>query len=196
MNIKDKSTGSNLTIDERKFLIETARDAIRHAVLGKKYIVPTPVSATLKEKRGVFVSLHRDGSLRGCIGCIEGFEPLYVSVAELAVAAATEDPRFPAVAPRELESIEIEISVLSPLELIDDITRIEVGKHGLFIRKQIFSGLLLPQVATKYGWDRITFLEETCTKAGLGRNEWKKDADIYIFSAEVFSEKDLAGKSG
>ncbi|MBI5376091.1 MAG: AmmeMemoRadiSam system protein A [Candidatus Schekmanbacteria bacterium] len=193
MNIKEKNIDSNLTINERRFLIETARDAIRHAVLGKKYIVPTSASATLKEKRGVFVSLHCDGSLRGCIGRIETFEPLYVSVAELAVSAATEDPRFPAVAPRELESVEIEISVLSPLELIDDITRIEVGKHGLFLRKQIFSGLLLPQVATKYGWDRIAFLEETCTKAGLGRNEWKKDSNIYIFSAEVFSEKDLAG---
>lgn len=189
--MKDNSTDSNLTIDERKFLIKTAGDAIRHAVLGKKYLVPTPASVTLKEQRGVFVSLHRDGTLRGCIGRIETFEPLYVSVAELAVSAATEDPRFPAVAPRELESIDIEISVLSPLELIDDITRIEVGKHGLFIRKQIFSGLLLPQVATKYGWDRITFLEETCTKAGLGRNAWKQDSDIYIFSAEIFSEKDI-----
>jgi AmmeMemoRadiSam system protein A len=107
----------------------------------------------------------------------------------MAVQAAVGDPRFPAMESEELDKINIEISVLSELEKIDDINKIEVGKHGILIRKGFYSGLLLPQVATEYGWDRNEFLEHTCFKAGLPADAYKSGADIYIFSAEVFGEK-------
>ena len=107
----------------------------------------------------------------------------------MAIAAAFNDPRFPPLNPDELRDVTLEISVLSPLKIINDIREIEVGIHGLYITKGFHSGLLLPQVATEYKWDRLTFLEETCHKAGLHPNAWKdKDTKIYIFSADVFKE--------
>jgi AmmeMemoRadiSam system protein A len=109
----------------------------------------------------------------------------------MAIAAAFQDPRFPGLTEGEYNDIEIEISVMSPLEKITDVNKIQVGKHGLIIKSGFNSGLLLPQVATEQGWDRDTFLEHTCYKAGLPGNSWKKpDTEILIFSAEVFSEKD------
>ena len=144
----------------------------------------------LLEPRGAFVTLHKHGALRGCIGYVEAIKPLYKTVQEMAIAAAFQDPRFPGLKADEFNNIEIEISVMSPLEKITDVNKIEVGKHGIIIKSGFNSGLLLPQVATEQGWDRDTFLEHTCYKAGLPGNIWKKpDTEILIFSAEVFSEK-------
>jgi len=144
-------------------------------------------SKTLKEQRGAFVTLNKHGSLRGCIGYIEGYKPLYEAVAEMAEAAAFRDPRFMPLTQDEWKDIEIEISVLTPLERITDINQIKAGKHGIYIKKGFYSGLLLPQVATEYGWDRKTFLEQTCRKAGLPSDAWKEeDTVIYIFSADIF----------
>jgi len=117
--------------------------------------------------------------------------PLDQAVAELAVKAAIEDPRFPSMEKEELDEIDIEISVLTPLERIDDPEKVIIGQHGLYLKSGFASGLLLPQVATQYGWDRETFLEQTCWKAGLPSNAWKEaDTEIYTFSAEIFGEKD------
>ena len=140
-----------------------------------------------RESRGAFVTINKKGQLRGCIGYIEGRGPLYKTVEKMAEEAAFRDPRFDPVKERELPELEIEISVLTPLKKITDINEIEVGKHGIYIKKGWNSGLLLPQVATDYGWDRLTFLEHTCQKAGLPANAWKeKNTEIYIFSADIF----------
>lgn len=139
-------------------------------------------------QRGAFVSLYKDHRLRGCIGTLLSHKPLYQTVMEMAVAAATEDPRFPPLILEELPHVKIEISVLSPLHRIEDVGEIEVGSHGLYIVKGLNRGVLLPQVATEYGWDKETFLAQTCLKAGLPPNAWREGADIYIFTADVFSE--------
>jgi AmmeMemoRadiSam system protein A len=144
-------------------------------------------SEKLNELRGAFVTITKKGSLRGCIGHIKGVKPLYKSVEEMAAAAAFQDPRFPPVTKKELKDLDIEISVLTPFEQISDVSEIEVGKHGLYIERGFYSGLLLPQVATEYNWDRDTFLEHTCRKAGLPPDAWKdKETRIYIFSADIF----------
>jgi AmmeMemoRadiSam system protein A len=178
-----------LTPAERRALLELARAAVTARVAGGP---PPDLSAeALPEVRaGAFVSLHRDRELRGCIGHIEADRPLAEVVARVAVSAATEDPRFPPVTPAELPLVDIEISVLGPLERIDptDPKQIEVGRHGLLIDHQGRRGLLLPQVATEWGWDRETFLEHLCAKAGLPRDAWRRGALVYRFEAEVFSE--------
>jgi len=181
-------TSSGLTEEEKQSLLQLARITLEKKLLGKKEPAPeTPDSPVLKEKRGAFVSLHRRGMLRGCIGCIEGRKPLLGTIEEMARAAAFNDPRFPPLSAEELKDLDIEISVLTPLKEIHDINEIEIGVHGLFIERQHCCGLLLPQVATEWGWDRIKFLDETCRKAGLPSNSWKeKGTKIYIFSADVF----------
>lgn len=181
-----------LNENEKKYLLSVARSVIQARCEGKNVSLQPPPSSKLQEKRGAFVTLHKKGELRGCIGYIEAIKPLYQTVAQMAEAAAFNDPRFPPVTNSEIEDLEIEISVLTPLTKIDNIETIEVGKHGILIRKGFYQGLLLPQVATEYGWDRITFLNHTCTKAGLPPNCWKDpDTEIYVFSADIFSEKDL-----
>jgi MEMO1 family protein len=143
----------------------------------------------LLEKQGAFVTLTKGGQLRGCIGYIIPVHPLNKAVSDMTINAATKDPRFPPVSRDELKDIHIEISVLTPLRSIGSIDEIEVGKHGLYITKGNSSGLLLPQVATDYKWNREEFLQQTCRKAGLPQNAWKeKGAQIYIFSAQIFSE--------
>jgi AmmeMemoRadiSam system protein A len=132
------------------------------------------------------------GELRGCIGCIIPIKPLYLTVREVAESAALRDPRFPPVSVRELPELEYEISALSPIRKIENVNEIQVGKHGIIIRRGYNQGLLLPQVATEYGWNREQFLEHTCNKAGLPFDAWKKEGtEISIFSAEVFDESDL-----
>jgi len=149
----------------------------------------------LTEERGAFVTLTIDGRLRGCIGNIRGVAPLASTISRMAVSAATEDPRFPALQAREIDKVAIEISVLTPLEKISDPEEIEVGRDGLYLEKGMNRGLLLPQVATEYGWDRYRFLDQTCLKAGLPEGAWKKGADIYIFSAQIFNEAEIFGDS-
>lgn len=180
-----------LSNEEKQQLLAIARKSLEE-YLSKGRIPSFEVtSPNLKEKRGAFVTLKKAGMLRGCIGLIYPIKPLYQTVAEMAVASAVDDPRFPPLSLDELPLVEIEISVLSPLERVKNIEEIEVGKHGLYIRSGPFSGLLLPQVATEYNWDRETFLQHTCLKAGLPSDAWKsKDVELYKFTAEVFSEKE------
>ncbi len=190
---KRKTTGADpgLTEGEKSRLLEIARDAIDDRLRGEKTSFAEPGSSTLKEKRGVFVSLHKKGRLRGCIGCIEGRKPLFKAVQEMAQSAAFEDPRFSPLSQEEMKNLDIEISVLTPLKEVKDISEIEVGIHGIYLVKGFYSGLLLPQVATQYGWDRTTFLEETCRKAGLPPQSWKDEkTKIYIFKADIFGEKE------
>lgn len=178
-----------LTPAERRALLELARAAIAARVTGGP--PPAPVGEDLPDRRaGAFVSLHRGRELRGCIGHIEADRPLAEVVARVAASAATEDPRFPPLTPAELPLVDIEISVLGPLERIDptDPSQIEVGRHGLVIEQGGRRGLLLPQVATEWGWDRETFLEHLCLKAGLPRDAWRTGAAVYRFEAEVFGE--------
>lgn len=178
-----------LTKEERELLLKLARDTIG-ARLGKNEPSDiSPDNPVLSEPRGAFVTLHKHGALKGCIGYVEAIKPLYKTVREMAIAAAFQDPRFESLTENEFDQIEIEISVMSPIEKISNIDEIEVGKHGLIMKSGFNQGLLLPQVATEQGWDKETFLEHTCNKAGLYGNCWKKpETEIFIFSAEVFSE--------
>jgi AmmeMemoRadiSam system protein A len=183
---------SGLSEEEKQQLLEIARSTIEHKVKGQGPPEVKVTSPLLKEKRGAFVTIKKRGILRGCIGYIEALKPLAQTIQEMAEAAALNDPRFPPVTPDELRDLEIEISVLTPLEKIDDVKKIKVGIHGILIKKGFYQGLLLPQVATEYGWDRETFLEHTCNKAGLPGNAWRdSDTEILIFSADVFGEEEF-----
>jgi AmmeMemoRadiSam system protein A len=184
-----KPTGDRgLSDQDKRTLHEIAKAAIESRLRGKSPPETAIESPVLKESRGAFVTLNKKGRLRGCIGYIEGRGPLHKTVEEMAEAAAFSDPRFTPLQQEELRDLEIEISVLTPLRKITDTAEIEVGKHGIYItRGSWYSGILLPQVATEYGWDRDTFLEHTCQKAGLPSNAWKeKETEIFIFSADVF----------
>lgn len=186
-----------LTPEEKKYLLSLSRKIVTLKSEGKSIQEEDYFSASLKLPTGLFVTLYKSQQLRGCIGYVEGIKPLQNAVAEMSVSAAFEDPRFPPVDKDEVKDIVIEISVLSPLETISDTTEIEIGKHGLIIEKGFMRGLLLPQVATEYDWDVLTFLEQTCQKAGLPTDAWKdKETKIQIFSAEIFSEADFSTPSG
>ncbi|MCU0578546.1 MAG: AmmeMemoRadiSam system protein A [Desulfobacterota bacterium] len=175
------------TEEEKTWLHRMARQAIEYRLTGRPLPTPEGETALLKEKRGAFVTLKRQGRLRGCIGYTRAIKPLSRTIMEMAQAAAFEDPRFPPLTQKELADLEIEISVLTPFRQVRDVTEIEVGKHGLFLERGGRSGLLLPQVATEYRWDRQTFLEHTCLKAGLPREAWQDpETRIYVFSAEIF----------
>ena len=183
--VKEETEGYSK--EEKAFLHKSARGAIEHRLTGKPLPSLEGETRKLQEKRGAFVTLKRKGQLRGCIGYTQAFKPLSQTIMEMAQAAAFQDPRFPPLAKNELADLEIEISVLTPFRPIQDIKEIEVGKHGLFIERGGYSGLLLPQVATEYHWDRQTFLEHTCLKAGLPKEAWKdKNTKIQVFSAEIF----------
>lgn len=143
---------------------------------------------------GAFVTLRTlGGDLRGCIGSIHAVHPLFHAVTSSALSAAFRDPRFHPVAAHELPRLEIEISVMGPVERVASADEIVVGRDGLIISRGRSAGLLLPQVATEYGWERETFLEQTCVKAGLPRNAWRQhDTLVEKFAAEVFAESDVA----
>jgi len=176
-----------LNAEEKKTLHDIAHTVIWNKVAGKPVPEFHVKSGRLTELRGAFVTITKKGTLRGCIGHIRALLPLYKTIEEMAAAAAFDDPRFPPITKNELKDLEIEISVLTPFKQITDVKEIEVGKHGIYIEKGFYSGLLLPQVATEYRWDRDTFLEHTCRKAGLPPDAWKdKDTRIYIFSADIF----------
>jgi hypothetical protein len=176
-----------LTDAEKRRLLELARTALEEVVrLGRMSEVAEPVEA-LQTPCGAFVTLQKRGQLRGCIGHIEALRPLYATVRECARAAALQDPRFEPVAPAELSSLRLEISILSPLVDIAP-QDIEVGRHGLLISRGAQRGLLLPQVAVEWNWDREQFLEETCLKAGLPPDAWRHGARIQAFTAQVLKE--------
>ena len=184
-----------LSEEEEQTLLKISRFTLEKWVKEKKYpsekdLRNYQITAALEQKAGVFVSLHKMGELRGCIGYILPILPLYQTVIEMAQSAALHDPRFSPVSPAELKNITVEISVLTVPETITDPSVIEVGKHGIIMKRGYSQGLLLPQVATDYGWDRETFLEHTCLKAGLPRNAWQdKNTEIQIFSAQVFNRE-------
>lgn len=142
----------------------------------------------LKKKRGAFVTLKVNDQLRGCIGYPLPYKPLWETIADVAISAATQDFRFESLKLEELPNTEIEISVLSLPKPIKDIKEIKVGKHGIIISKGPYKGLLLPQVPVEWNWDLETYLSHGCLKAGLDEDEWKKGVEIEIFSAQVFSE--------
>lgn len=171
----------------RDQLLRLARAAITARVHGGPP-PPLPADARLAQPAGAFVTLHRGGDLRGCIGHVEADQPLSQVVAACAVSACSADPRFPPVTSRELEALDIEVSVLGPLVPVERLDQIEVGRHGLVVEQGWHRGLLLPQVATEWGWDRDTFVEQTCHKAGLPRDAWQSGARLWTFEAEVFGE--------
>jgi len=177
-----------LTEAERAELLALARTAISEYVTTRTVAEYPTESPALLSKRGAFVTLRKNGELRGCIGFIEAAAPLCRTVVQAAVFAAVEDTRFPPVQARELEALEIEISVLSPLREITDPGTVEVGKHGLVIERGENRGLLLPQVPVENGWGRRTFLEQACVKAGLPPGSWRKGTRIFVFEAIVFHE--------
>ncbi len=178
-----------LTQTQKSELLSMARKSIRdYLKSGERQKIQTNDPLFL-EKRGAFVTLKKGKMLRGCIGRVVADEPLIKVICDMAIEAATGDPRFPSVSESELDSLDIEISVMSPIKQITDISKIKIGTHGIIIRKGFASGLLLPQVATEYKWNTEQFLEQTCIKAHLNPDEWKKGAKIFIFSAEVFGEK-------
>lgn len=180
-----------LTESEQQLLLRLARQALVEAVrTGNLSDIEKPEGAP-EEKCGAFVTLHKRGSLRGCVGYIESLKPIYQTVRECARAAALHDTRFDPVQPEELPHLHLEVSVLSPLEDILP-EKVEVGRHGLLISRGHQRGLLLPQVATEWKWDATQFLRETCRKAGLPEDAWETGARIQAFTAQVFAESAFA----
>lgn len=173
---------------DRKELLRIARAAVHARVNGHR-ASDTPARGALARFAAAFATLHHAGKLRGCIGHVEADRPLAQVVADCAAAASTEDPRFPPVTPDELPSLCIELSILGPFELVALLEEIAVGRHGLLVQLRRRRGLLLPQVATEWNWDRATFVEQTCLKAGLSHDAWQMGgATLWKFEAEVFGE--------
>jgi AmmeMemoRadiSam system protein A len=172
---------------DRRLLLALARDAIAAYVDGRPVPAP-PLDGIYARPGGAFVTIHLHGELRGCIGHLDMHDPLGRVVPECAVAACSRDPRFPSITADELPHLELELSLLGALERVDDLGTIEIGRHGLVIEQGWHRGLLLPQVATEWNWDRDTFLAHTCRKAGLPYDAWKKGATMWRFDAEVFGE--------
>jgi AmmeMemoRadiSam system protein A len=177
-----------LTTEQKQTLLRIAREAVAAAAKGRPY-VPSCEDAVLRRPAAVFVTLHKGGELRGCIGMVEPVAPRDEAVADMARAAACDDYRFDPVKPQEVDGLRLEVSVLTPAEPVQDLAEIEVGVHGLIVEQGARRGLLLPQVAPEWGWDREEFLRHTCLKAGLPGDAWRKGAKILCFSAEVFGEE-------
>jgi AmmeMemoRadiSam system protein A len=182
-----KRSLGEFTNDERALLLRLAHESILSA-LENREIALDPPSARFAEPRGAFTSLYLRGALRGCVGYVLPVSPVYRAVADTARAAALEDTRFHPVTLPEARDLEIELSLLSPPQPIAA-EAVEIGRHGLLITMAGRRGLLLPQVPTEHHWDRTTFLEQTCRKAGLPLNAWQNGATIEAFTAEVFGDK-------
>jgi AmmeMemoRadiSam system protein B/AmmeMemoRadiSam system protein A len=179
----------NLTKEDKEELLTIARKTVNEYVKNKKIPHFEVESEALQEKCGAFVTLKKkNGTLRGCIGHIVAEKPLFLVIRDMAIAAATQDYRFPPVTSSEINDIEIEISVLTPMQRVNNVDEIKVGRDGLLIKRGYMSGLLLPQVPVEQGWDKATFLEHTCYKAGLPADAWKS-SELWKFQAIVFSEK-------
>lgn len=185
----EKPSDFTLTSSQKEKLLKIARESIENFVKEGKIIPLQEEDPVLKTKTGVFVTIKEHGMLRGCIGFTDPIFPLYEGVQKAGILAATQDPRFKPLSKDELPLIHIEISVLTPLRKINNVKEIVVGKHGIMISKEGKRGLLLPQVAVEYGWNREQFLDQTCVKANLPYGCWKKDAEIQIFEAIIFEEK-------
>jgi AmmeMemoRadiSam system protein A len=177
------------SLEQRRILLRIAHEAILCCVERRPIPAAQLTSSALSEPRGVFTTLYLRGALRGCVGYAAPVAPLHRAVAETARAAAFEDSRFLPVTREEALELEVSLSVLSRLFPIHP-EAVEVGRHGLVIAQGACRGLLLPQVPAEHGWDREIFLEETCRKAGLPLDAWRKGATIEAFTAEVFSDAD------
>ncbi|MGD9898824.1 MAG: AmmeMemoRadiSam system protein A [Calditrichaceae bacterium] len=187
-----KSYDINLSNEEKKYLLQTARQVIASEIKGLEANFEAHYSDGLNTKTGVFVTIKIHEELRGCIGYIKGYSALVESVRKMAISAAFHDPRFNPISESELSDAEIEISVLSPMIRVKNLTEIEVGRDGLLIRRLPHEGLLLPQVATEYNWSRETLLNQTCLKANIDQSAWKDPiTEIYRFSAVIFKESDF-----
>ncbi len=187
----DAAPPFSLTGAEKAELLSVARKSVEYMIQKNEPYAPVASSSeTLNREYGAFVTLTEGGSLRGCIGYTSPVKPLYQTVRDTATLAALRDPRFPPVTASELPQLEYEISVLSPLRRVTDIERIQVGRDGLIMKNGDYEGLLLPQVPVEQKWDRETFLNQTCRKAGMDPNCWKdENTDIFSFTAVVFNEK-------
>lgn len=171
-------------------LLKLARQSLEEFTRTGTTSVYRPASEKIQERAGVFVTLRRGGELRGCIGTLDPGKPLYVSVRDMTIAAAMEDPRFDPVTEDELGNITIELSIMGPLEVVQDVTRVRIGKHGLCVVQGPRRGVYLPQVAVEQGWDVQTFVEETCRKAGLKSSAWKKSStQLFTFETIKVSER-------
>ncbi len=178
---------------QKRRLLQVAHRALQAAVADGQPPAVDTTDPDLAELRGAFVTLKKQGQLRGCIGYVEPRVPLIEAIADNAESAALHDPRFPPVSGAELPDIEIEISALTPLEPVKSVDDIEIGRHGLMIKCGINRGLLLPQVPVEWGWTRDEFLAHTCMKAGLPADAWQRDdAELLWFEAEVFGEQDFS----
>jgi len=173
---------------DRQTLLKIARDAVTAHVGRARQEAAIP-EGWESRNGGAFVTIHHRGELRGCIGHIEADQLLVRVVAQCAVSACSADPRFAPVAADELPDIDVELSLLGPLEQVRGPADVEIGRHGLLVSLGGRRGLLLPQVATECNWDGVTFLAQTCRKAGLSFDAWKDGATIWRFEAEVFGEK-------
>ena len=187
---QSSSSTAEYSIEERRLLLSIAHRSIVSTFRGQSKLEEV-FSAHLSQPRGVFTTLHLRGDLRGCVGYAMPVLPLHLAVAETAKAAAFEDSRFLPVSEAEATELEISLSVLSPLFPIQA-EDVQVGRHGLVASLGEFRGLLLPQVPVECSWDRETFLEQTCRKAGLPMDSWRKGAKFEAFTAEVFGDADVS----
>lgn len=173
--------------EEQHYLRELVQQSILTRLENREDSIPEPPTDRMRESLGAFVTLKKQGHLRGCIGNVQGSGPLFRTVWNMARAAAFEDPRFPPLSRAEFDELSLEISILSPISECPDVNRIEVGRHGLIMSDGMRSGLLLPQVPVEWQWDRETFLTQTCNKAGLPPDAWKEPSTTILwFEAVVF----------
>ena len=189
---KNDSFALEFSEEERRFLLDLAHRSIASGLEGRaRSLELGPATGHLAEKRGAFCTLYLDGHLRGCVGYVFPLTPLLQTVAETARGAAFDDPRFPAVAASEGPRLKVSLSILSPLVPIAP-EQVEVGTHGLLVSRAGKRGVLLPQVPVEHGWDRATFLQQTCLKAGLPPDAWKTGVTLESFTAEIFGDESLA----
>ncbi|MFP4465799.1 MAG: AmmeMemoRadiSam system protein A [Candidatus Goldiibacteriota bacterium] len=179
--------------ESKKILLALARRTIREYFLNKAVVKFETENEELKQKCGAFVTLHNNGKLRGCIGVIESDRPLYITVEEMAVQAARNDPRFEPLSEEELKDIDIEISVLYPKKKVESAENVDLEKHGVIVKKGFAQGVFLPQVAKETNWSKTEFMEHLCSdKAGLKKDAYlDPETEIYVFEADVFSEKEI-----
>jgi len=177
--------------EEKIELLKLARDTILAKISGEAIPEKTTNNLKFQDKRGVFVTLHKDKELRGCIGYPLPMEPLYSGIIDNAISASTEDPRFTQVSKEEFEKLSIEISILTVPKEIKDYKSIIIGQDGIIISNEFNKGLFLPQVPVEQGWNLEQYLSYGCLKAGLLHDEWKRNVKIEVFQAIVFGENDL-----